>query len=175
MIDKPPEKMDVRKWRVPNLIERSGVLVRIGILLCGIWLVCMFVFRPWEPVESASPAARNRTPRTPGTVEQLTRFVWKIGAQAEESVTNLLWRPPELPILSVNDPHHALALWIDGEYWQRDSPGQILDYLADKSWLVAGEPFTPVIRKDEISAARRDGYQDWEILEVVRYGRHLGA
>ena len=84
-----------------------------------------------------------------------------------------------MPLLTVSDSRNVLAAWMDGQYWRRDSPsetldspGEMLDYLTDHGWSVADEPFTPVIRKTELSAARRDGYQDWEILEVVRCGRH---
>jgi hypothetical protein len=168
-------------------IERGGFSARIGVLLSGTWIVCMFVFHPWEPIESAD-ANRTVRSRTPGEIEQLTRFFWKIGAQTEESATNLFWRPPAIPILSVSD-QSEMSIWIYGNSYRFNGDGELLDYLASAhskapnslpqntkdKWAQYAEPATqsaPSIQEVELSAARNNGYRDWEILEILRYGRH---
>lgn len=62
----------------------------------------MFVFHPWEPVDPVRRIPRT-PPRTPGVAEQMTRFFWRVGAQAEESVTDVFWVPPNLPALSASN------------------------------------------------------------------------
>jgi hypothetical protein len=108
-----------------NLIERGGILARIGVLLCAIWLVCMFAFHPWESVDGTGTAARDRAPWAPSVIEQLTRFFWKIGAQTEQSVTNLFWRPPAIPILSVSS-QSEISTWIYGNSYRFNGDGEML-------------------------------------------------
>ena len=88
---------------------RRGVFARVGVLLSGVWLLCTFADHPWEPIDGAPIS--NRTRRSPGTAEALTRFFWSVGAQSEESVTNLFWTPPVLPALHVaGDPDAGLSM-----------------------------------------------------------------
>lgn len=55
---------------------------RLGVALAVGWFTCMLAFQPW--VRSPESLTGN-----------LTHFFWVIGERTENSVTEMLWRPPQ--------------------------------------------------------------------------------
>ena len=152
-----------------------GVFARLGFLLSGVWLLCSFAYRPWEPLNQPLESIdRNRPPRSPGAAEELTRFFWSIGAQSEESVADLFWTPPGLPVIHV----HRQEPWLLPELnwvrpgFDRDLPSWL--FYASSKWDAEGVldhlAENTIISKQDLAGARRVGYPDWEILEFVEDG-----